>query len=282
MPEFFLRDFSVSIGNRLIRARTDQNNDRVYPTLRVVFDIKKSLKPEPNKASVAIYNLSDDNRSAIQEAGAQCILEAGYTDFKQQIFKGDLSFVTNSKQGADWITTFQSGDGQRAYRSSRINESFPPGAKLEQVMSRIAECMKVDIGNAKEKFKEEGFRKGITEFARGVALNGRCSDELRKMTNTAGLEFSIQDNEIQILKPNDVTREQVIVLNAGTGLDGRPELGEKGILKGRSRLIGGIRPGRRIRIESGEFNGDFKVLSVNHRGDSWGQAWNTDFEAKPL
>ena len=282
MAELFNRDFSVQIGPRLIRARPEED-DVAKPTLRVFFKIEKSLAKAPNQAEVTIYNLSDDSRSAIQEKGAFCIVEAGYVGNVSQLFTGDLTFASTKKVGVDWISTFQSGDGSKQYRSSRINESFPKGTSLAQIMKRASTVLGVDLGNAVEKFNEGNFRKGFEAVSRGMVLQGRTSDEIEKLLKSAGFKWSIQDGALQVLRDDETTEDEAIVLSSGAGLVESPEVGEKGIVTATSLLQGRIRPGRSVNIESRELSGFFKVLSVTHTGDTWdAKNWITQLEAKPL
>lgn len=281
MAEYFNRDFSVQVGPRLIRARPD-DEDVSRPTLRITFNVEKGDAKTPNQAEVTILNLSDNSRSAIQEKGAACIIEAGYVNNTSQIFAGDLQYASTKRSGPDWVTTFQTGDGSAKYRGARISESLPKGTQLTQAIEKAAGALGVGLGNAVEKIQEGNFRGGLQEFARGVVLQGRASDELDKLLKTAGLQWSIQDGQLQLLRANETTDDQAVVISSGTGMIGSPEVGEKGEVTVRTLLQGLIRPGGRVQLETEELNGLFKVGRVNHVGDTWGNDWYTELEAKPL
>lgn len=281
MAELFNRDFSVQIADRLIRARAD-DDDIAQPTLRVQFKVEKGDRKTPNSANVTVYNLSDASRSSIQEKGATTIIEAGYVGSTQQIFKGDLIYASTRRDGPDWVTEFQSGDGAARYRGKRINESFPRGAKLKQVVKTAAEAIGVDLGNTVDRMTQGGFRGSIDEFARGLVLQGKATTELEKLLKSIGLGYSIQDGALQILGGNETTQAAAVKISPATGMVGSPEVGEKGIVNVRTLLQGLIKPGLKVDIEAKEFTGFFKCIKVTHTGDTWGGDWYTDLEAKPL
>jgi hypothetical protein len=103
-----------------------------------------------------------------------------------------------------------------------------------------------------------------------------------KYVSTAGYQWSIQDGVLQVLAPSETTLETVYVLNSSSGMIGSPEKGEDGTIKGVSLLQGDIRPGRRIQFDSKMVKGTFKTERVIHTGDTWGQNWYTELEAKPI
>ena len=210
------------------------------------------------------------------------IIEAGYVGETQQLFSGDMTNVVHSREGNDWLTNIDSGDGSRSYRSSRINESFAPGTKLVDVIKKVAETMGLGMGNVVDKLGEGGFRGGVTEFAKGISVVGKCSEELDKLLASAGLEYSIQDGQLQVFKRKSVetTKDEAILLDHASGLIGAPpEPGDKGYVKVRSLLQGTIAPGREaVILPLRADRMSIRVEKVYHLGDTWGTDWYTDFE----
>ena len=52
---------------------------RISAPLRVAFEIERTTRPTPNKASVRLYNLTRDHQAQVQDAAdAQLVIEAGY------------------------------------------------------------------------------------------------------------------------------------------------------------------------------------------------------------
>jgi len=277
----FNRDFTIQVGTLKILAREPGEENLTIPTLRVVFSIKKSTASEPNEATIEIYNLSKNNRKLLQEKDA-VIIEAGYTKTLQQIFSGDVTLISHIKESVDWVTRIECGDGTKEYRAARINISFGAGTKIKDVLETAVKSMKLELGNTLDKIGLESFRKNKTEFSTGVVLSGLSSDVVSNLMSSAGFQWSIQDKALQVLKPAETTEEEIVFLNAASGLVGTPEIGEKGIVLVKSLLQGEIKPGRKIKIKSKTIDGFFKIESVIHSGDTWGAEWYSDVEGKPL
>jgi len=252
--------------------------------LHVSFRIDKTLTSEPNKAEITIYNLTKDLRSSFNKKGSKITIEAGYADDRTEIFQGDIESSTTSRDGSDWVTKIQGGDGSTKLRTSKINESLKPGATIKDALKAVVKCMGLDDGNATEKIDEGGFREGITEFIKGVTLSGKCSDVMDKLTKSAGLEWSVQGgkNQLTLRGKGQTVRKDAVLVNQSTGMIGSPEVGEKGIVTVKTLLNGRIWPGRKIKVESLLVDGFFKVGSVSHEGSTFGDSWYTSAEAEPL
>jgi hypothetical protein len=283
MSDLFNRDIAVTVGTLRIAARVKQAGGSALvaqPTLRVAFAVEKSLNRDPNKAEISIYNLNDEHRKALQKKQA-CIIEAGYVNTMEKLFNGDLTFVSHNRETVDWVSKMQAKDGGVQYASARINKSFRPGTQMTAVLNQAAQALGVGMGNAQQAFSGS-LRGGLTQFTKGVTLSGRVSDVLDKFVSSAGMEWSIQDGQLQVLQSKSTTQQFVINLSADSGMIGSPELGEKGIVKVRSLLMGGLLPGRKVKIESAMVTGFFRVEKVKHYGDTWGTDWYSEMEAKPV
>jgi len=291
VAELFNRDVAVTVGTWRVASRPEGVEDVAKPTLRMAFKVEKTNTRSVNKAELQLWNLSQQSRAAMQTKNQPVIIEAGYFGSLREIFAGTMDYGSSVRQGTDWVTTLQAGDGSYAVRSARINASLkPPGVNIRRVVETLAKSAKVGAGNLVDKFvaKSANARGGKTEFTKGVTLTGMVSDVVEEMAKTVGLEVSVQGGAYQALEPNETTEDLPVALNLESGLVGTPELGEKGVIKARSLLNGDIFPGRRLeiiaRLVGGKFeiNGFFKAVKVTHVGDTWGSDWYTDVEAKPL
>ncbi len=282
MSELFNRDFRVTLGTRAIRARPD-DSEKTRPTLRVTFKIERGISRDPNTAEVAIYNLSKASRSAIQEKTIPTLIEAGYVNNLTQLFSGNLTFARHEREGTDWVSMFEAGDGSVLLQSSRINESFAPGTSIDTVINRVVECSGLGPGNVAEELSKGNFRGALTEFKKGYTSSGKCADELKRLTESAGLNFSVQDGQVQLLRAGGTNGDDAVVLSASTGLIGAPEVGEDGIVSARSLLQGKLSPGRPVSITSTLIDtAFFRIEKVTHTGDTAGDDWYSDIEARPI
>ena len=281
MGEFFNRSFSLNLGGKLIASESVDGNAN-HP-LRVVFSIERDLTREPNAAEVTIYNLSETSRAKVADRAIQATLEAGHSGRSSTIFAGRLEYGSTSRDGPDWVTTFEATDGAKELRESRINLSFQPGIGVADVIKRAAEAMGVNVGNVADKVSSGNIRGAIQEFGNGIVLSGNATDQFDKVAKSLGYEWSVQDGEIQLLEQGGVTDEnQAVKLTSSTGLIGSPQSGDDGVVEVRALLVPGLTPGRRVQVQSREVDGFFRVERTVYTGDTRGQDWYADLEVKPL
>jgi len=255
--------------------------------LRVSFKVSKSLTKDPNTAEIKVYNLSEATRAKLPGKAAKIVLRAGYESTEDQIYIGDARTIESKKENADWITTFRCGDGERAVQHARVNASFAAGTPVSDIINTLGRAAKVDTGNLS---KIAAGVPSSTQYTQGYAASGLALKELEKVLKFAGYELSIQDGALQALKPGEATTEEVILLAPDSGLIGSPELaaGEtkegknkaaaKPVLKAKSLLQGKLRPGRRVQVQSRQFNGLYRCVKVEHAGDTDGQDWFSSLE----
>jgi hypothetical protein len=263
------------------QVQVDVNLTRITD-LRVAFKVEKTLKREPNTLDLTIYNLAESTRKALQESGAFVRLQAGYPGAIEQIFTGDAVTITHSHNGADWITRLQSADGSKRIRTARVSESFSPGTSIVDVAKNLARATGLLPGNSNEKLSVGSVRTRVTEFFKGYVASGNAADELDKVIKTMGLAWSVQDGAIQIEVPGEPVGDEIVLLNATSGLIGSPEAGEKGIVKARSLIQQRLVPGRCLRLQSASFDGFFKVMKTVYSGDNRGGDWFADLELLPV
>jgi hypothetical protein len=251
--------------------------------LRVAFRIEKSLKKEPQKAQISVWNLATKSRGQLAGKGLRVALEAGYKGSIALLYVGHTRTIDHHKASVDWITKLECGTNERQIQFGTVSESFKPGAKISEVAEKAAGKLVNDLGNLGKQMA------GIKDtFASGYAMHGSAADELDRVLSPRGYSWSIQDGRMQILKLNETIQEEEIELTSETGLIGTPELGSpiaKGgpsVVKMRSLLQGRIRCGGRINLKSVVRSGLHKVIAVTHTGDTFGGAWETEIEAFPI
>lgn len=277
MTALFSRDIKVIAGPLSIEQQV-QFGARL-PILKIRFDITKTNNREPNKAELSIWNLQEQNRAKLQEKDLEVIIEAGYLEERNQIFKGDIETTTIGRSSVDWITTLELGDGSKQMQSSRINQSFRGPQTPGEMLKKVASALGLDTGNLNEK---AGGISVLKEFIQNVILSGKVTDVIDDIASSMGLNFSVQDKSLQFLSKGEVLPGPEIPLQAATGLIGSPSVGEKGVVTAVSLLNGRYKPGVGMRIKSLVVSGSFVVQKVQHVGDTWGDEWTTNLELKPL
>lgn len=255
--------------------------------LRVSFKVTKALTKDPNTCEIKIYNLSADTRSKLPGTGAKVLLRAGYQSTEEQIFIGDARVIESRREGADWVTVVRCGDGERAILHARVSSSFAPGTSVADVLRTLGKGPKLDTGNLEQVAAKLS---PSLQYTQGYAAHGNAYKELGKALKFAGYELSIQDGAILALQPDDTTTEEVIELSEESGLIGSPETASgaakqgknkapaKPVLKVKSLLQGQLRCGRKLSLKSIQYNGLFKIVKVEHSGDTAGGDWYSSLE----
>jgi hypothetical protein len=132
---------------------------------------------------------------------------------------------------------------------------------------------------------------------RGKVMYGMSRDYLRQSTESTGTTWSIQNEQIQIVKRTSVAPDPVVVLTSKTGLVGVPELTNDGV-SARCLLNPLIRIGGIININQRDIadaklsnvsndlqvnsapqttaDGLYRVLVAEFNGDTFGNDWYTD------
>lgn len=253
MTEFFF-DRSVAI-----QFGVPGQLGKLFTELRVVFDIDKTASSEPNKAKITIYNLSKDSRSLIEKPGLVVVLQAGYGGVTETIFTGDIKRPMNRREGPDFLTDIEGGDGETAYQVSMVNQSFSPGVTFPSALDFVAKSLGLPV-KTPEGVKNE-------TYGGGLVLSGTSKDALDKLTEKQGLVWSIQDGVIQIIQAKTGTSEEAVVVGADSGLIGSPKKKDDGI-EFVSLLNPKIKPERPVLLQSLGFQGFVVPKKVRHKGDS--------------
>lgn len=285
MPLLRNRVWKVVVGAAIGALRQGLQVDKH----RCYFRVEKSLKPEPNKCTLQIWNLSRDQRAQIEQmrpkkgdvTGIPVLIEAGYeATGTSQIFLGDLRTAFSERVGPDWITTVESGDGEQAQQTARINQSFGPRTSPEVVLNAIVRTLGIGEGNVAKTLAKLRVTGVANLYEQRVTLSGRAADVLTNFTRSAGLEWSIQDGALQILDRDKVLDGFAVRLNASSGLVESPSVDPKGVLTCKMLVQPSIRVGALLVLESLTARGNYRIERAAWECDTHGRPWYVTVEAK--
>lgn len=271
--------------------------------LTVRFVVHKSLTPEPNKAEVHIFNLNPNNRAQLANKRVEpaslvafanggsgpiktiardipVLIEAGYQEGSSCIFLGNLRSVQSVREGADIITSLSSGDGEASCANARINKSFRKGSSVKEILEAIALVLGVEEGNLADAVKQFKSSGAVDIFANGAVLSGNAAAEMTAICRSIGFTWSIQDGKLQLLPLREALKGEAILLTPETGLIDSPTVDNKGVLRARMLMAPDVFPGRLVTVKTFSYNGTFRVENTTHTGDTSGNEWFVDIEAK--
>ena len=208
--------------------------------LDMSFNTLMTATSEPNSGECVIYNLSESTRNKIAEKG-KVEVYAGYDGMYKLISIGDIVTVNNRQPRTDWATTITWGDGMQPYLNANFTRSYKEGVNLEDIFKDLYKA----IGLAVDAVKVEGITNG------GLSITGKAKDLLNKLTKDHGLTWSIQDNEVRVVKSGEPIDQEVIIISPETGLLEFPQISEKGI-DFVAQLNTDLRPNKLVDIRSAE------------------------------
>jgi hypothetical protein len=288
---------------------TSGGKGRELRNLRFSFAIQKGSTKTPNKCTVRIYNAAVDTRRLIEVIGNVLILKAGYSEDVGEvtIFTGNVIRSLTVKDGPDWITEIEMQDGFLEFRDAKVSVSLAAGATTQQVIQAVVQNFALPV----RPFPSEIASK---QYAAGFAFVGRVRDAMDKACSHMGLEWSIQNRQVQIIPKGGVLKQKALVLSSSTGMIGSPaqesqtmteraaakigvtskqpgvrrttELDKDGNMQEMLQVFGykvttllqpNLEPGGFVRVESAGIDKQFfRIEEINHAGDTHGNEWASE------
>ncbi len=241
--------------------------------LRVQFDIEKDARGAPNKGIIQIWNLSESTRNQIRSTKDVAILEAGYVDDEQRnrlTIQMDVIDVRAVIQKPDIVTALTCADGVNSLRTKKFSVSYDAGKTVKAIISDLASNAGLvlrDLASIED-----------AQYQQGFAQAGPLGDILDKLAGRVDANWSFQNGELQFAPKDAPATAYISVVNEKTGLVGSPTKRNKvGEINNpfqqngwifRTLLNPTIEPNGKVKLESEEAEGTFRVLSVKHTGDT--------------
>lgn len=281
--------------------------------LRFSFNIEKTSSETLNNSTLRIYNMNRTTRALVETPNNALILKAGYTEDAglKTIFVGIVRRSLTVREGTDWITELEMDDGLIAYQSSKISATFAAGASAVDVLRAVSNSFGLPVRPLPDGIPNKTYPKAFSAL-------GRTREAMNKVCNYLGLEWSIQNQEIQIVKKGGKAKRTAIVLSADTGMLGSPAMeakvlsdkaaakrgittnsagvikrnkeNEKGEIKQRLEIQGykvksllqpTVEPGGVVQVKSEGVDGEFfRIEKLSHIGDTGGGEWTTEFHLR--
>jgi hypothetical protein len=266
----------------------------------VDFVVEKSLKPtEPNTCAIKVYNLSPASREKIsgsQSGGVQHALtvrlEAGYVGGVSQIYFAEArSAWTTSDSRGTYVTHIESTDtiarvtGVKRTRkpqpgelTGNIYRTMGPRVPLADAFRSITAALGIGNGNLQTALANM-HGSGLTAV-NGSALVGNGARRMTDLCRSAGLEWSIQDGNLQLINIGaTLSSTKAILISEDTGMEGSPSVDSQGALSVKTRLIPGLSPGVLVSVQSKFINGGYRVDKIRYIGSTRGKEWSAHFDA---
>lgn len=252
---------------------------------RCTFKVTRTSEKNPNPITVAVYNLGPETREGLSRKGARpkLLLDVGYAEGVARLCIGDVRATAHTLAKPDWQTEFQAGDGERAIQWAHLSSSFARGTTYGQVVAACAAALGLGQGNLPE---HRATLDAAGNYAAGYVAHGPASAELDRVLASLGWTWSIQDEDLVLAPPSPAGGQIVDDIGPDTGLLGSPSFarpdGKRGArVKFRALLRPALRPGVVVNLRSLAHTGAVRVVKVDHAGDTHGDDWTSEIEARP-
>lgn len=233
----------------------------VFEDYDTEFDIFSTSASDPNTAKISIWGLSEDQRGLFGPDLQSIEFYAGYSrDDVGMIFRGSWdptkSIAHHIKQGPDWETQIETGDGLKESQGAYFNQSFVGGTTLLQVITLVATTFGLPIQN-------EFPRAASETFLHAATFTGRSSQILDDLAWSFKFDWSIQHGALIITERDEPSQIAGIahVLNHNTGLVGNPTITEKGF-ELRTLMLSNIKPKSLIQIQDPQLVGKLEAMAA--------------------
>jgi len=286
---------------RLVVGPAGGQGMTILPPMQIQFDVQKDDQEDPNRHTIRIFNLAEATRRALEKPDLRAHLYAGYEEESGAILLASGTVVDSftTYQSPEVVTELAIVDGYAELRDTAVSLSYGPGASASTIIGDVAKQMGLVL-NMPASLPQRTWEHGFSS-------HGPARAALHKLCNGAGLEWSVQNQTLQIVAIRGPTQRSVVILSADTGLIGSPERvrqasrekappskkgpdGKKIRSKRqqidgwrvRSLLLPWINPGDRVRMDSRQVKGIWRVDAVSHTGDFHGGDWTTELTLMEL
>lgn len=256
---------------------------RTLDANRIGFTVTKTDKPSANKMRVFVYNVSRATRALLETRENRIVLDAGYFANVRTVGIGNITRGSSPQFGPDVVTVAECGDGLLSLANSRVSLSYDGAVSASQIIGNIADEMGFELRETAADLSGK--------FAHGWAHVGPARDALTAVTRRFGLEWSVQDEVLQVVTERATNGTPSVVVSSQTGMiesprpldDARADLYEARENPGVSvkMLLNPLcEPGGLVSIVATGYNGGaYRIKRVEHTGDTHAGEWYTTIEA---
>jgi hypothetical protein len=256
--------------------------------LKISFHIEKTDSSEPNKATIKIYNLTQETSAKVTVADNHIQLRAGYNDETiAAIFFGTVVDGWRIKEGEDYVTELKVQDGRSAVMGGYVSISYSKDVAATTVAADILNAIGLPYKG------QENIPSG-ENYPSGFAYMGMAIGALRKVLDRFSLTYTIQNEMLYILKEGQAADKTGLRLTPKTGLLTLPqpisdktteddsEAEAKSGWKFSAMLFPELLPGAACKVEASTFSGDMLIHKTIYEGDNWDGPFKIDIEAEAM
>lgn len=293
----FLRKYSL-----VLAGQSGQAID--LSELHFTFQVHANDTETPNLAYVRVYNASDSTITRVIKEYDTVQLQAGYQNGNfSQIFTGVVKqYRRGRERNVDSFLDIAAADGDPNYNFGVVNTTFAAGASAQEQLNTYAKSLGLPVDPNANTF----LTGGVILNPRGKTAFGLARIYMRDLADTHNCRWSIQDGVLTLIPITGYLPGEIVEVNSQTGLIGVPEATDDGIHL-QTLLNPAFKIGQRVRIRNSDItqtaiinqffpnystpptfvartteDGDYRILVIEHEGDTRGQAWYSNLTCLAL
>jgi hypothetical protein len=189
-------------------------------------------------------------------------LKVGYQGKLETIFRGSINTAGSTREGAEFITSIECLDGGNDFLRGFVSTTVTTkAAAFDAILQTMPNTARGKIGTA-------------TEIIRPKVLVGNSIAVTQEMLDPDQKWF-IDDERLNILKPNEIVSSFAPVISAETGLLNTPEA-DKTVVTLNTMMNPAVKVGglfRLISVTAPHLDGIYKASTITYSGDTDGNDW---------
>lgn len=258
--------------------------------LHITFKVSKGgdNKKRTNKATIKIYNLSQEHQKYIEAPFAECVLSVGYLGTgMHRLFAGQITVAGTEKEGTETVTEIQLDTLYSDLNHKTVSKTAPAGVNVKGVIENLVKEMD---GVSRVVFSGKNIERS---FVDGYPISGSPRQILNELSEAFQIEWQVDDGIMYIQDAGTsymTDNSKAFKISETSGLIDRPYFDQIEKQRGKKDKIRAARNGLKLRIllnpalvagsivyiEYGDKTGYYKIERLTHSGEYFGNDWSTE------
>ncbi len=305
--DVFIREVQLTLteknnaDNKITITSTGSND-----SIRIRFDITKTMSSIANQLNIEIYNLKRSRRNQLSKTQFQVELKCGYMteNILPTLSVADLATAISYRDGPDIITRLVAFEGYSAITQSFINKTYDNSASLDFIVRDLASKFKTPNGHKPIEIGDINVT-NVLIANKGIASGPTIKYTLDTLSMQYGFTWGISNNKFTAISDILSPKNTFLISNSNKNLiNDYPSFYSASqvarsiqidtILDARLQPFSGVRIKESINqnlidgsLQTGTSNGNtqktndkgtFRINYISHNGDTHGGNYNTRLE----
>jgi len=250
VSEFWLRELEVSTGGAMFH----------YPEFEIELEVEFDETPDPDRATVSLYNISPSHETQIKQ-GEPITIAAGYQGDVGTVLVGLITDVSSYWDGINRVCEIEAVDAAAEYLEQTISRTYMPGATTKAVLTDVLTASGLEVGVVD--------LPNNTVYLNGKVVEGRIKTVAEELAEDGGAKLYIMNGTINAAPP-EYAEHLGVYLDSEHGLLRSPTRvdSDEAEWEIETLLHYRIRAGTLVDVSSDTANGVFRVVSGRHTSNS--------------